>query len=138
MRSGGRSDFGLSLTSGLSRTSVLSGRSVSSVSSLGSVLSLSSAFRLVGSLDNLGVEPFGVNFSGKLKILGLAPEVGCEESVGVGKGVVGSLEEIASSSGATLRRGVDVLDTRELENLLGDGGSDNACSSGSGNESDSD
>lgn len=100
MRSGGRSDFGLSLTSGLSRSSVLSGRSVSSV---GSVLSLSSAFSLVGSLDNLGVEPFGVNFSGEFKILGLAPEVGCEESVGVGKSVVGSLEEIASSSGATLR-----------------------------------
>lgn len=47
-------------------------------------------------------------------VFGLAPEIGGKVSVGVGQSVVGSLQEVTSGSGATLRGGVDILDTSEL------------------------
>jgi len=79
-----------------------------------------------------------VFFSGEFEIFRLAPEVRGKISVGVGQSVVGSLQEVTSSSGATTRRGVDILDTGELQNLLGDRCSNDTSSSRSWDESDTD
>lgn len=62
------------------------------------------------------------------------PEVGGLELVGLGEGSNGSLEEVALGGGVTLGLGVAVLDTGELEHALGSGGSDNAGTAGSGDE----
>lgn len=55
-----------------------------------------------------------MSFEGKFDVFGLTPEVGGEVSVGVGQSEVGSLQEVTSGSGATLRGSVDILDTGEL------------------------
>lgn len=47
--------------------------------------------------------------------LGLLPEVGGEEAVGVGDGGEGGLEGVLEGLGRAGRRGVGVLDTGKLE-----------------------
>jgi hypothetical protein len=66
--------------------------------------------------------------------LNLGPEIGGEVSVGLGKGVESSLDEVLGSSGVTSGWGVNIIDTGELEEFLGDGGTNNTSSSGSGHE----
>lgn len=69
---------------------------------------------------------------------GLAPEVGGEETVGVGNGNKGGLEGVLEGSGGTGRRSVGILDTTELEELLDGGRGDNGRTSGGGDESNGD
>ena len=75
-----------------------------------------------------------VRFDGK----GLGPEIGSEVSVGFAESVEGSLEEVLSGSGMTSSLSVTILDTSEGEHLLGDGGTNDTGTSGSGDELDAD
>jgi hypothetical protein len=65
----------------------------------------------------------------------LAPPVGGVVFVSGLDGGEGSLDEVTSGSGRTFGFGVDVVDTGEVEELLGDGRSHKAGSSGGGHES---
>lgn len=66
--------------------------------------------------------------------LGLLPEVGGEEAVGVGDGNEGGLEGVLERLGRASRGGVGVLDTSELEETLDGGGGDEASTTGGGDE----
>ena len=63
--------------------------------------------------------------------LGLLPQVGCEEAVGVGDGSEGGLEGVLEGLGRAGRRGVGVLDTGELQETLDGGRSDEGGTAGS-------
>ncbi len=63
--------------------------------------------------------------------LGLLPQVGCEEAVGVGDGGEGGLEGVLEGLGRAGRRGVGVLDTGKLEKTLHSGRSDERGTAGS-------
>jgi hypothetical protein len=66
--------------------------------------------------------------------LGLLPQVGGEETVGVGDGDEGSLEGVLEGLGGTGGGCVGVLDTGELEETLDGGGGNEASTTGGGNE----
>lgn len=70
--------------------------------------------------------------------VGLQPEVRGEETVSVSESLEGGFAEVLNGSGLSLGRGVAIIDTSELDKLLGDGSSDNSSTSGGGDESDSD
>jgi hypothetical protein len=63
--------------------------------------------------------------------LGLLPQVGSEEAVGVGHGDKGGLEGVLEGLGRTGGRGVRVLDTSELEESLDGGGGNETGTTGS-------
>merc|ERR1719272_1494125 len=83
-------------------------------------------------------ELLGEGSEGRGNRLDLGPEVGREVPVGLAQGGESSLDEVLRGSGVTGGRGVDIIDTGELEELLGDGSADNASSTGSGHKLDSD
>jgi len=83
-------------------------------------------------------QELGVGIEGMVITLWLAPEVGGQEGVGVLKSVEGGSDEVTLGSGLSLRTGVNVTDTGQLEDLLGGGGSNDAGTSGGGDESNSD
>ena len=62
--------------------------------------------------------------------LGLLPQVGSKETVGVGNSDKGSLEGVLEGLGGTGGRGVGVLDTSELEESLDGGGGNKASTTG--------
>lgn len=68
--------------------------------------------------------------------VGLWPQIWGQERVGLSQGVEESSDEVLSGSGLTSRVGVNVLDTGEQQNFLGNLGSDATGSSGSWDESD--
>jgi len=67
-------------------------------------------------------------------VVGSGPEIGGKESVGVGNGVEGSLNEVLGGTGASGRASVTIVDTSELQDLLGNGGSDKTSTSGGGGQ----
>lgn len=73
---------------------------------------------------------------GVVVLLGFAPEIWTLIHVGVGESLEGSLDEVTLGLGGSTGGGIDVLDTCELQDLLGGGGSDDAGTSGGGNKSD--
>lgn len=87
-------------------------------------------FRLVPLLP----EGVGVLVQGTPDELGLPPEVGREEAVGVGHGAEGGLEGVLERLGRAGGRGVGVLDTGELEEALDGGGGDETSTAGGGDE----
>jgi hypothetical protein len=70
--------------------------------------------------------------------LGLGPEVGGKEAVGVDDGKEGSLEGVLEGLGGAGRGGIGVLDTSELKETLDSGRGNEAGTTGSGNKSDGD
>jgi len=68
----------------------------------------------------------------------LLPEIGGEVSVGVLNGEEGGLHEVTHRLGASLGLGVDVIDTGELEDLLGHTGSNDSRTTGGWYEAHSD
>jgi hypothetical protein len=66
--------------------------------------------------------------------LGLGPEVGGQEAVGVGDGSEGGLEGVLEGLGAAGRGGVGVVDTGQLKQTLDGGRSDEAGTTGSRDE----
>lgn len=66
--------------------------------------------------------------------LGLLPQVGGQEAVGVGHGHKGSLEGVLEGLGGAGGRGVGVLDTSKLEESLDSGRGDKASTTGSGDK----
>lgn len=70
--------------------------------------------------------------------LGLLPQVGGQESVGVADGHEGRLEGVLEGLGASRRRGVGVLHTGQLQQSLDGGRGDEAGSSGRGDQTDGD
>lgn len=76
-------------------------------------------------------EEVGVLLVGRHGELGLGPEVRGQVAVGVANGSEGGLDKVAQGAGGTESLGVAVSDTSELEKLLGGGGSDNAGTAGS-------
>ena len=66
--------------------------------------------------------------------LGLGPEVGGKEAVGVDDGKEGSLEGVLEGLGGAGRGGVGVLDTSELKETLDSGGGNKAGTTGSGDK----
>jgi hypothetical protein len=83
-------------------------------------------------------EDIGVLVERRADELGLLPEVGGEETVGVGDGNEGGLEGVLEGLGGTGRGRVGVLDTSKLQQTLDGGGSNETGTAGSGNKSDSD
>lgn len=71
---------------------------------------------------------------GAAQQLGLGPEVGGEEAVGVGDGHKGRLEGVLEGLGGAGGGGVGVFDTGELEEALDGGGGDEAGTTGSGDK----
>ena len=71
-------------------------------------------------------------------VLSWLPKIRSEVSVGLAKGIVSGLQEVTSGLGLSSGRGIDVLNTGKLEDLLGGRGSDESRTSGGGNQSDSD
>lgn len=68
---------------------------------------------------------------GGLAKAGLLPQVRGEIGVGLTDGKESSLHEVTHGLGSTLSLGVDVMDTSELEHLLGDlGGNDTSSARG--------
>jgi len=67
--------------------------------------------------------------------VGLEPEVGGQVSVGVSEGLEHGFAEVLDGPGLSLGGGVAIIDSGELDQLLGDGRSDDSSSSGCGNES---
>jgi len=66
--------------------------------------------------------------------LGVLPEVGGEETVGVDDGDEGSLEGVLEGLGGTGGGGVGILDTSKLEETLDGGGGNETSTTGGGNE----
>jgi len=83
-------------------------------------------------------EDIGVLVERRADELGLLPEVGGEETVGVGDGNEGGLEGVLEGLGGTGRGGVGVLDTSKLQQTLDGGGGNETDTAGSGNKSDGD
>lgn len=74
--------------------------------------------------------------NGRRSVLGVSPEIRGEVLVGLGESGEGSLDEVLGGSGVTSGRGVAIINTSELQDLLGYGGTDNTSSTRSGYESD--
>ena len=104
-------------------TSTTSTTTATAVISAGEVLLLGELFELLGEGSEGGGD--GLN---------LGPEIGGEVPVGLGESVETSLDEVLGGSGVTGGRGVDIIDTGELEELLGDGSTNNTSSAGGGDE----
>jgi len=109
--------------------------SIATTSSTAATSSVSaSATLLHGALLGVSLELLSESSEGRGNRLNLGPEIGGEVSVGLSKGIEDGLDEVLGSSGVTGGGGVNIIDSSELEELLGDGGSDNTGSSGSGYE----
>jgi len=85
----------------------------------------------------LGKE-ISVLLEGSGNILGLAPEFGGEEAIGLGKSVEGGLDEVTKGLGGATGAGEAILNTGELENLLGGAGSDDTGTTGGGDQANAD
>lgn len=68
--------------------------------------------------------------------VGLLPEIGGEESVGLGESVEGGSGEVLYGLGLATGAGEHITDTSELEDLFGGGGTDDSSSTGSGDQTD--
>merc|ERR1719367_719446 len=79
-------------------------------------------------------EEVGVLLVGRLLEHGLLPQVGSQEGVGLRDGGISCLSEVSKSSGGTSSRGVAILDTGHLQQLLGHRGGHNAGTTGSGDQ----
>lgn len=66
--------------------------------------------------------------------LGLLPQVGGQEAVGVGDGGKGGLEGVLEGLGGAGGGSVGILDTGELKETLDGGGGDQGGTTGSGNK----
>ena len=66
------------------------------------------------------------------------PEVRGQITIGLGDGLEGSLDEVTQSTGGTARGGVDILNTSELQQLLGDTGSNKTGTTRSRDKTDRD
>lgn len=91
----------------------------------------------LGGLGSVG-EPDGVDLEVISGERAIKPEIGCEVTIGLGQGEEGGLDEVTEGLGVTNRGCVDILDTGELQELLGHAGGDNAGTTRSGDETDSD
>ena len=80
-------------------------------------------------------QELSVDDEGVVRDGALAPEVRGVVFVGSLDGRESSLDEVASSSSRSLSFCVNVVDTSEVEQLLGDGRGDQASSSGSRDQS---
>jgi len=79
-------------------------------------------------------EEIGVFLEGALAQATLLPQVGGEVGVGLSDSEEGGLHEVTHSLRATLGLGVNIVDTGELENLLGHLGGDDTSSAGGRDE----
>merc|ERR1719290_571100 len=68
----------------------------------------------------------------------LLPQVGSQVGVGLGDGGIGSLGEVAKGGGLVAGAGVAVLNTSHGQQLLGDGGGDEASTPGGRDQADHD
>ncbi len=102
-----------------------------STASLGSITARSSL--LLSSLEEISVSD-----EGRGEEVSLGPQVGGKETIGVQESVVGGSHEVLEGSGGTGRGGEDILNTSELQELLGVGGTNDTSTSGGGDQSDSD
>lgn len=99
---------------------------------------VTSLLLLSGVLLTVRGEEVGVGVVEVLLELASLPQVGCEELVGLGDGEEGGLGEVAEGGGVARRRREHVLDTGELEHLLGDLRGDEAGTLGGGDEAHAD
>jgi len=83
-------------------------------------------------------EPLGVLGKRGWDVVGSGPEIRGKESVGVADGNEAGLNEVLGGTGAAGRAGEDIIDTSELQDLLWDGGGDEAGTTGSGGELEAD
>ena len=65
---------------------------------------------------------------------GLLPEVGGQETVGLRNSGIGRLGEVTQSPGGATGRGVAILDTGHLQQLLGHRGGNNTGTTGGGDQ----
>jgi len=70
--------------------------------------------------------------------LGLGPQIGGEERVGLGQSVEGGLDEVSKSLGTSGGRGEAIVDSGVVQDLLGDLSGDNTGTTGSGDETHAD
>lgn len=79
-------------------------------------------------------EDIGVLVERAADELGLLPQVGGEETVGVGNGDEGGLEGVLKGLGGTGRGRVGVADTSKLQQTLDSGGGNETGTAGSGDK----
>ena len=97
------------------------------------VATLTAAHWLLGSLS---LEPLGVLGVVRLNRESLGPEIWGEVLIGLHESLIGGLKEVLAGSGMARRLSVAILDTGEGQELLGNGGGDDAGTSGGGHELD--
>jgi len=143
--------------SSLSVTSSTSGWSVSvSWGSIASIATVSSEASASSASASAAAASFTVSWSSgdwllgellkflgelgewRLEVLGLAPKIWGKVLVGLGKSLVGGLDEVLSSSGMSSGLGVAIINTGELKEFLGNWGTDDTGSSWGWNKLDSD
>lgn len=81
-------------------------------------------------------EDVGVLLERRADELGLLPQVGGKEAVGVGDSDESGLEGVLEGLGRAGRGGVGILDTGELEKTLDGGGGDETGTAGRGDKLD--
>jgi len=86
-------------------------------------------------LDALLGQVVSVLLLGGRSEVGGGPQVGGQETGGLGKGVVHSHGQVTSGTGVTSSGGVHVLDTSHVQELLGDQRGDNAGTTGGRDQS---
>jgi len=91
------------------------------------VLGLASGGQVVGEL-----------LVGSGQELGVGPEIGGQERVGLGEGIEGGLDEVSESLGSSGGRGEAIVNSGVVKNLLGDLSGDNTGTTGSGHETHAD
>lgn len=86
-------------------------------------------------LDSLfGGQEVGVLLVGSFAERAVLPQIGRQVGVGLGDGRIGGLGEVTQSAGGTTGRRVAILDTGHHQELLGNGGRDDASTTGSRNQ----
>ena len=132
--------LGLSYSLSTSSRSSSASSSSGSTSASGTTSSSSSSLTISGSsLLSLGhlLELKSVLHEGRFDELGLGPEIRGKESVGLLESLEDGSDEVLSGSGLTSAAGINIIDTSELEDLLGNLSGNATSSSRSGNKSDS-
>mmetsp|Transcript_21942 Transcript_21942/g.34083 ORF Transcript_21942/g.34083 Transcript_21942/m.34083 type:complete len:340 (-) Transcript_21942:40-1059(-) len=134
---GSRHSLGSSSAASAATSGSTSGATSASGASAATSASASFTFSGSSGLSLLeGLEVLGVLEEGRLDEVGLGPQIGGKEGVGLLEGLEESSNEVLSGSGVSGGAGVNIIDTGELEDLLGDLGGNLTGSSGGGDHPD--
>jgi len=126
-------------TSGAGATTATVTAASGATTTAGAASTTASAFAVTGTAELLllkNLELFPVLNEGRLDEVGSGPQIGGEHGVGVLEGLESGTSIVLSGSSLTDAGGVDILETGEVEDLLGNLGGDATGTSGGRDHSD--